>query len=66
MDNKVEKLKNRIKILEKKHRELDITIQACYNHFNIDEEIRKLKTLKLYYKDELHKLNQKLIQMVLK
>ena len=33
---------------------------------DIDEEVRKMKTLKLWYKDEMHLLNQQLIQMVLK
>ena len=66
MDSKIDNLKQRIKTLEKKHRELDRTIQACYNHVNLTTDIRKMKTLKLWYKDEIHRLNQKLVQMVLK
>ncbi len=64
--SKVDTLKRRIETLEKKHKELDVTIQSCYTNVNIDEECRKMKTLKLWYKDEMHLLNQQLIQMVLK
>tara|TARA_B100000780_G_scaffold84685_1_gene58007 strand:- start:2613 stop:2810 length:198 start_codon:yes stop_codon:yes gene_type:complete len=64
--SKVDTLKRRIHTLEKKHKELDRTIQSCYTNVNIDDEVRKMKTLKLWYKDEMHLLNQQLIQMVLK
>ena len=64
--SKVDTLKRRIETLEKKHKELDVTIQSYYTNVNIDEEVRKMKTLKLWYKDEMHLLNQQLIQMVLK
>ena len=64
--SKVDSLRNRLKTLEIKHRELDNVIQSCYTNVNIDEEVRKMKTLKLWYKDEMHLLNQQLIQMVLK
>ena len=63
---KIDSIKRQIKRLEKRHRELDTTIQACYTNVNIDDEVRKMKTLKLWYKDEIHRLNQKLVQMVLK
>ena len=62
----IDSIKRQIKRLEKRHRELDTTIQACYTNVNIDDEVRKMKTLKLWYKDEIHRLNQKLVQMVLK
>tara|TARA_Y200000002_G_C22589295_1_gene624459 strand:+ start:254 stop:451 length:198 start_codon:yes stop_codon:yes gene_type:complete len=62
----IDTIKRQIKRLEKRHRELDTTIQACYTNVNIDDEVRKMKTLKLWYKDEIHRLNQQLVQMVLK
>ena len=64
--NKIDGLKNHIKVLENKHRDLDKYIESCYNNINITEELRRMKTLKLWYKDEIHRLNQKLVQMVLK
>ena len=64
--NKIDSLKNHIKVLENKHRDLDKYIESCYNNTNITEELRRMKTLKLWYKDEIHRLNQKLVQMVLK
>tara|TARA_B100000941_G_scaffold264522_1_gene218545 strand:- start:1554 stop:1751 length:198 start_codon:yes stop_codon:yes gene_type:complete len=64
--NKIDSLKNHIKVLENKHRDLDKYIESCYNNINITEELRRMKTLKLWYKDEIHRLNQKLVQMVLK
>ena len=64
--SKIDSLKNHIKVLENKHRALDKYIESCYNNTNITEELRRMKTLKLWYKDEIHRLNQKLVQMVLK
>jgi hypothetical protein len=64
--SKVDTLKRRIETLEKKHKELDVTIQSCYTNVNIDDNVQRMKTLKLWYKDEIHRLNQQLIQMVLK
>ena len=64
--SKIDSLKNHIKVLENKHRDLDKYIESCYNNANITEELRRMKTLKLWYKDEIHRLNQKLVQMVLK
>ena len=64
--SKIDTVKRKIEILEKKHRELDTTILSCYTNVNLDEEVRKMKTLKLWYKDEIHRLNQQLIQRVLK
>ena len=64
--SKIDSLKNHIKVLENKHRDHDKYIESCYNNTNITEELRRMKTLKLWYKDEIHRLNQKLVQMVLK
>jgi len=64
--NKIDSLKSHIKVLEEKHKEIDSYVDSCYNNTNITDELRRMKTLKLWYKDEIHRLNQKLVQMVLK
>ena len=64
--SKVDSLRDRLKTLEIKHRELDNVIQSCYTNVNTDDNVQRMKTLKLWYKDEIHRLNQQLIQMVLK
>ena len=48
--------------LERKHRELDIEIETKYNNITATEEVRRMKTMKLYLKDEMHRINAYLIQ----
>ena len=42
--------------LIKKHRALDEEITELEKHHNVTEEIRKLKTQKLWLKDEIHRI----------
>lgn len=42
--------------LYKKHRKLDDDIKVLYNKFASDENINRLKTKKLWLKDEIHRL----------
>jgi hypothetical protein len=63
--SKVDVLKRKLNNLENRHKELDLAILECYNSVS-DQEVRKMKTMKLYLKDEIHRINQQLIQMVLK
>lgn len=42
--------------LKRKHRKLDEEIVELEKSYVVDEEIRKLKTKKLWYKDEIHRL----------
>lgn len=49
-----------LKELYTKHRNLDEEIKSLYNHFAKDEEINRMKTMKLYLKDEIHKLETEL------
>ncbi|MGY8864388.1 MAG: YdcH family protein [Methylophagaceae bacterium] len=46
--------------LYKKHRTLDEEIKVMYNTFASDSEINRLKTKKLWYKDEIHRLETRL------
>ena len=48
--------------LERKHRELDIELEERYNNVAVTEEARRMKTMKLYLKDEMHRINSYLIQ----
>ena len=49
--------------LYKKHRALDDEIKVLYNKFASNENINRLKTKKLWLKDEIHRLeNDKRLQ----
>jgi len=48
--------------LSRKHRELDNEIESMYNNSYVTEEVRRMKTMKLYLKDEMHRINAYLIQ----
>jgi hypothetical protein len=57
-----DKLRAHYQELEKKHRELDNEIAERYNNMTITDEVRRMKTMKLYLKDEMHRINSYLIQ----
>ena len=65
-DNDQDKIKARLSELERKHKALDNEIQMRYNNVTIDEQVRRMKTMKLYLKDEIYRLNERLIQAKLK
>ena len=58
-----DKLRTHLAELERKHRELDNVIETRYNNITSSDEFRKMKTMKLWYKDEMHRINSKLIQL---
>jgi len=62
-ENEEDKLRNRLEELEKRHRELDKEIERHYHNITISDDVRKMKTMKLYLKDEIHRLNSQLIQL---
>lgn len=55
-----DKLKSHLNELIRKHRELDTELEVKYNNMNITDEVRRLKTMKLYLKDEIHRIQTKL------
>ena len=57
-----DKLRAHYAELERKHRELDIEIDLMYNNAYVTDEVRRMKTMKLYLKDEMHRINEYLIQ----
>jgi len=48
--------------LERKHREIDEELEVKYNNMTVTEEVRRMKTMKLYLKDEMHRINAYLVQ----
>ena len=48
--------------LARKHRELDDELKERYNNESVTEEARRMKTMKLYLKDEMHRINAYLVQ----
>jgi uncharacterized protein YdcH (DUF465 family) len=59
----VENLKAYIAELTKKHRALDEKIIELEKKLYVDQEVRTLKTQKLFYKDELHRIQNKINAM---
>jgi hypothetical protein len=56
-----DKLKAHLEELKRKHRELDDYISMEFNNQNIIPEVYKLKTQKLWLKDEIHRIETKLL-----
>jgi uncharacterized protein YdcH (DUF465 family) len=46
--------------LIKKHRALDEEIEKLEQHHNVTEEVRKLKTQKLWLRDEIHRVQRQI------
>ena len=64
-ENRKNELQRQLTNLEKIHRELDIFIESCYNNAYIYDNIRKMKITKLRLKDEIYRINEKIIQLEL-
>ena len=61
-DNVEDKLRAHYDELKRKHKELDEEIEVKYSNVTVSEEVRRLKTMKLYLKDEMHRINLYLVQ----
>jgi len=61
-ESEEDKLKSHYDELQRKHAELDKEIEDRYNNVTVSEEVRRMKTMKLYLKDEMHRINEYLIQ----
>jgi hypothetical protein len=57
-----DKLRSHLEELERKHRELDKEIEIRYHNIAVDDEVRRMKTMKLWLKDEIHRINTQLFQ----
>lgn len=65
-DNEYDKILNHLEELERRHKELDIEIETRYNNVTVSDEVRKKKTMKLWLKDEIYRINQQLVRISLK
>ena len=61
-ESEEDKLKAHYDELKRKHRELDNELEERYNNMTVTEEVRRMKTMKLWLKDEMHRINAYLIQ----
>jgi uncharacterized protein YdcH (DUF465 family) len=61
-DDIEDKLRAHYDELKRKHKELDEELEVKYNNMTVTEEVRRMKTMKLYLKDEMHRINAYLIQ----
>ena len=61
-ENEEDKLRAHYAELERKHRELDDELIERFNNQTITDEVSRMKTMKLYLKDEMHRINLYLIQ----
>ena len=60
-ENTEDKLRAHYEELERKHRELDDDLIERFNNQTITDEVRRLKTMKLYLKDEMHRIDDLLL-----
>jgi len=61
-ENETDKLRSHLEELERRHKELDTEIERRYHNVTVSEEVRRMKTMKLYLKDEIHRINLQLVQ----
>jgi len=54
-------LKAHLVELKRKHRELDQQVENLVQHHYVSDEVRKLKTQKLWLKDEIHRVESQLM-----
>jgi hypothetical protein len=57
------KIANYLQELYQRHRELDDEIKVLYNKFARDGEVNRLKTKKLWFKDEIYRLEKELKEL---
>ena len=61
-DSVEDKLRAHYEELKRKHKELDEELETKYNNMTVTEDVRRMKTMKLYLKDEMHRINLYLVQ----
>jgi uncharacterized protein YdcH (DUF465 family) len=61
-NDEADKLLAHYEELKRKHKKLDTELETRYNNQTVTEEARRMKTMKLYLKDEMHRINSYLIQ----
>lgn len=62
-NNEIDKLRAHLEELTRKHRSLDEEIETRFHNKNITEEVRRLKTQKLFLKDEIYRIKRRLEEL---
>ena len=60
MSDNLDKLQSHFEELKRRHRQIDNYLKDEYNNQTITQEVRMLKTQKLWLKDEMHRIQRKL------
>jgi hypothetical protein len=60
MGDNLDKLQSHFEELKRRHRQIDNYLKDEYNNQTITQEVRMLKTQKLWLKDEMHRIQRKL------
>jgi len=55
-----ESLQSHLESLTVRHRDLDNEILELERHYSVNEEVRRLKTQKLWLKDEIYRIKKDL------
>lgn len=62
-ENEKDKLQSHLDELIRKHRELDQEIETRFQNKTVTEEVRRLKTQKLFLKDEIYRIKRRLAEL---
>ena len=62
-ENPKDKLAAHLEELRRKHRSLDTELEQRFHNRNITDEVRRLKTQKLWLKDEIYRVQRQLDTM---
>jgi len=61
--DETDKLRAHLEELTRKHKNLDEEIETRFHNKNITEEVRRLKTHKLFLKDEIYRIKRRLEEL---
>lgn len=61
--NEADKLRSHLEELIRKHRAIDEDLETRFFNMDITEEVRRLKTQKLFLKDEIYRIRRRLEEL---
>jgi hypothetical protein len=56
----IDSLKSHLEELKRRHAELNKEIEIRFKNISIDDSVQRMKTMKLWLKDEIHRITEKL------
>ena len=56
----IDSLKSHLEELKRRHAELNKEIEIQFKNISIDDSVQRMKTMKLWLKDEIHRITEKL------